>query len=129
MAGAPISDIVATPPRLGPRMRAFATKFSGCSSTLFASWVVLPLLVLSITACSSPREVDPDIATLYKRAASIETRNPVVVIHGILGARLQDRETSRSVWGAFGSSSVDPGSAEGQRLLALSLTPPKSARD
>lgn len=97
-----------------------------CSRPAFC---LLALLLLVLGSCSSPRGVDPDISALYASAASIETRNPVVVIHGILGARLQDRETSRSVWGAFDSKSIDPATPMGARLLALPLEIPSSARD
>jgi pimeloyl-ACP methyl ester carboxylesterase len=87
------------------------------------------LLLLSFFACSSPRDRLPQIRELYERAALIEARNPVVVIHGILGARLEQRSTGKTVWGAFTSKGIDPGSPDGARALALPLSPPRSASD
>lgn len=43
------------------------------------------------------RSSKPDLTALYADAAGVE-RPPVVVIHGILGARLQRAEDGREVW-------------------------------
>ena len=48
-------------------------------------------------ACTSPRSKLPDIANIYKEAALDEIRNPVVVLHGVLGARLVDHENGKTV--------------------------------
>jgi pimeloyl-ACP methyl ester carboxylesterase len=45
------------------------------------------------------------------------------VIPGILGSRLEDEETGRVVWGAFGGDFADPGQPAGARLLALPMAP------
>lgn len=90
--------------------------------------LALSLIVL-LTACSSPRVRLPKIAELYRDAALIETRNPVIVIHGILGARLQQRSTGKIVWGAFTSEGIDPNAIDGARALALPLEAPASAFD
>ncbi|MFT6082637.1 MAG: pimeloyl-ACP methyl ester carboxylesterase [Planctomycetota bacterium] len=84
----------------------------------------LPLLSLVAIAtlassCSSPRDHVPEIRKLYRNVAQRYTRNPVVVIHGILGARLEDRATKKTVWGAFTSNATDPTTEEGARALAL----------
>ncbi len=80
-------------------------------------------LLFLLAACTSPRTRVPNIAKIYEQAALDEIRNPVVVIHGILGARLVDRETKRTVWGAFTNEAYDPNTKEGARALALPLDP------
>lgn len=69
--------------------------------------------LLLCAACSSPRDHTPQIRTLYGEAAKRHARNPVVVVHGILGARLEHRESRQTVWGAFTSDAADPASKEG----------------
>lgn len=88
--------------------------------------VALAFLFL-LAACTSPRTRVPNIAKIYEDAALDEVRNPVVVIHGILGARLADRETRRTVWGAFTNEAYDPNTREGARALSLPLEPLRSA--
>ena len=80
-------------------------------------------------ACTSPRSKLPDIANIYKEAALDEIRNPVVVLHGVLGARLVDSENGKTVWGAFTNKSYDPNTPEGTRAMCLSLDVPASASD
>ncbi len=67
----------------------------------------------------------PDLGRLYNAAAQRHEpwRNPVIVIPGILGSRLRDRETNRLVWGAFSGDYADPRTAEGARLVALPMQP------
>lgn len=85
-------------------------------------------VLLVLAACGgSPRSHEPRIRELYRVAAKQEARNPVVVIHGILGARLAERSTGRVVWGAFAGDYADPSTADGSRLLALPLRPPAGA--
>ncbi len=90
-----------------------------------SSLLLAPLLLL--LACTSPREKLPNIAKIYEQAALDEIRNPVVVIHGMLGARLADRETKRTVWGAFTNEAYDPNTEEGARALSLPLDPLRKA--
>ncbi len=78
-------------------------------------------LVLLAVACSSPRLAVPEIASIYAEAALDEIRNPVIVIHGILGARLQQKGTGKVVWGAFTSDGVDPATAEGAHAVAVPI--------
>lgn len=86
------------------------------------------LSCLATSGCSSPRDVPPAVRELYREAARRESRNPVVVIHGILGARLLQRSTGRTVWGAFTSDGIDPGTPDGALALALPLDVPENAR-
>ena len=98
-----------------------------------SSLLRLPLVVV-LTACAAS---DPGLEfgsgayyeSLYGSAARDEVRNPVVVIHGILGARLVDPETDKIVWGAFTSQSVDPNDPVGAALIGLPLDPLSSAFD
>ena len=76
-------------------------------------------LLTFAAACSSPRDATPQIRELYRESAQRHARNPVVVIHGILGARLEDRASGKTVWGAFTNDASDPATADGSRALAL----------
>ncbi|MGC6487241.1 MAG: lipase/acyltransferase domain-containing protein [Planctomycetota bacterium] len=76
-------------------------------------------LLLLVAGCSSPRDHVPEIRRLYGEASKRHVRNPVVVVHGILGARLEHRETKQTVWGAFTSGSADPTTREGAVRLSV----------
>ena len=67
----------------------------------------------------------PDLGALYNAAAQRHEpwRNPVIVIPGILGSRLRDRDTKRLVWGAFSGDYADPRRGDGARLIALPMRP------
>ncbi len=73
----------------------------------------------------------PDFTTLYDRAAkqSPAERNPVIVIPGILGSRLVDRASGKSIWGAFDGDFADPSTPEGVRLTALPMIPGQPLRE
>ncbi len=89
-----------------------------------AAFALLTLLMV-VTGCHHwGHDHLPPIRENYREAAKIDTRNPVIVIHGILGARLTQRSTGRVVWGAFNSDSVSPKTPEGSRLIALPLEIP-----
>ena len=83
-----------------------------------------------LTGCSGFQTV-PDLGNLYNQLAQEEDpdRNPVIVIPGILGSRLEDGNTGEVVWGAFGSGAVDPTSAEGAPLLALPMATGAALKD
>lgn len=85
------------------------------------------LSAVAMVSCTSIRGRLPAVRELYREASLRETRNPVVVIHGILGARLEERETHRSVWGAFTDDYANPETEDGARLVALPLRIPESA--
>jgi hypothetical protein len=85
-------------------------------------------LALWTYACgTAPRDRHPIIRDLYRTAARREARNPVIVIHGILGARLEERASKKTLWGAFTEDYADPEREDGARLIALPLRPPTSA--
>ena len=64
-----------------------------------------------------------DLAGIYADAAArdITERNPIVFIPGILGSKLVDTDSEKSVWGDFGSSYADPAQSENRRLIALPM--------
>jgi hypothetical protein len=80
-------------------------------------------LALGTIGCAAGPFPLPDLGGLYNQAAQAgdETRNPVIVIPGILGSRLRDRETGRIVWGAFLGTYADPRTPDGARLVALPM--------
>ncbi len=65
-----------------------------------------------------------DIGNIYNRSAQSDEgiRNPVIVIPGILGSRLEDRESGQAVWGEINRKSVDPESAAGAAIAALPIS-------
>lgn len=81
----------------------------------FSVFSALPVLLLLFTAaCSSPdsaigsyqsanvyeKPLYGDIAEESKKYEG-PARNPVIFIHGFLGARLRDKETGECIWGNF----------------------------
>jgi pimeloyl-ACP methyl ester carboxylesterase len=79
-------------------------------------------LITTLIGCSQPHR-DPDLALIYNDAAQNigDDRNPVIVIPGILGSKLEDSQSGQSVWGAFTYGSVDADKPEGARLFALPM--------
>ena len=65
----------------------------------------------------------PDLGGLYNRAAQYHRpeRNPIVVIPGLMGSKLEDSDSGRIVWGAFTRKAARPGDPEGARLIALPM--------
>ncbi len=86
---------------------------------------ILAITTLGLTlmsACSSaPRS--PDLGSLYNQAAKHhhEFRNPAIVIPGILGSRLKDQASERTVWGAFGGGAANPQKPDGALLASLPM--------
>lgn len=90
--------------------------------------IVAAVVAVGCTAGPSPA---PDLGGLYTRAARAGdvTRNPVIVIPGILGSKLQDRESGRVVWGAFIGTYADPRRPDGARLVALPMADGRPLRE
>ncbi|MGD8976140.1 MAG: hypothetical protein PVG91_00940, partial [Gammaproteobacteria bacterium] len=82
----------------------------------FFRWVIIAVsAAILVGACSAPR---PDLARLYAKQAN-PRQPPVILIHGILGSRLQDPAGGDEAW---------PGSAwrllfHDYRDLALEIDP------
>lgn len=85
------------------------------------------LSVLVLLACAS-QPLEPPLSIIYSPSASYHgpDRNPIIVIPGLLGSRLRDPGSGKLIWGAFDSEGVNPGSAEGFRLIALRTSPPRA---
>ncbi len=77
---------------------------------------------LLLSACTAGFRA-PDLGALYNEAAAAEesARRPVLVIPGILGSRLTERDSGRTVWGAFTGDYADPTRPEDARLIALPM--------
>jgi hypothetical protein len=60
-----------------------------------------------------------DIAAIYQRAAQqdLTTRNPVIVIPGVMGSNLVAMESSKSIWGDF----KDRDASQDIRLIGLPM--------
>ena len=62
--------------------------------------VVIFAVVILISACS--KNIQPDLAHLYDTTyISYETPPPVILIHGIMGSKLRDKNSLKELW--FGS--------------------------
>ena len=81
----------------------------------------------TLSACASGTK-PANIKQIYDKSAQyhLPDRNPVIVIPGILGSSLIDETTGKSVWGAFRANYANPNTAEGARLISLSLDPDNS---
>lgn len=86
---------------------------------LFCVLLVTSLIFLS--ACRS--EPRPDLGAIYDEPAQKigSERNPVIVIPGILGSKLEEPGMKTPVWGAFTYGAADPDYPEGARLVALPM--------
>ena len=80
-------------------------------------------LILAATGCTTSVTPLPDLGHLYDRAASWrdDERNPVIVIPGVLGAKLVDEDSDRIAWSAFLGSYADPRKPDGARMVALPM--------
>ena len=80
------------------------------------------LVLLCGAGCKTSTPI-PDLAGLYNQAARHhhEFRNPAIVIPGILGTRLTDPASGRTVWGAFGGGAANPQKPDGARLASLPM--------
>jgi len=93
-------------------------------------FVIISLLVATFfCSCSKTYKVKPpELKNIYKDAAlqSDLHRNPVIVIPGILGSKLYDKEADQEIWGVFNSQFTGPDSPETARQVALPMSLGKS---
>jgi pimeloyl-ACP methyl ester carboxylesterase len=77
--------------------------------------------------CASVKQ-GPELGELYNQAAQHHSarRHPVIVIPGILGSKLIERDTSQIVWGAFANGYANPNRPDGARLIALPMAKGKT---
>ena len=95
--------------------------------------VICLALVCLCSACSTRLNI-PDFGEIYTRSAMYHgiDRNPIIVIPGVLGSKLKDEVSGKSIWGAFGGGYADPSVDEEMRLIALPIKegiPLKDLRD
>ena len=83
----------------------------------------LVLLALAHASCTTSLRPGPDLGDLYDRAARANDaeRNPIIVIPGVLGTVLREKQNGRIVWGTFVGTYADPRRAEGAQLVALPM--------
>ena len=82
--------------------------------------VLLPAIALM--GCATFGSDDQaDIKIIYEASAQYHRpdRNPIIVIPGILGSKLIDRDTGQVVWGAFDPQAIDPNTPAGARSMSL----------
>lgn len=83
--------------------------------------------LVAIAGCGSgPAEAAPDLERIYGVAAREigEARTPVIVIPGILGSKLEDRDSGGQVWGALTYNAAKVADADREdpfRLIALPI--------
>ena len=65
----------------------------------------------------------PELASIYEPSVQLPDtiRNPVIVIPGMMGSRLHDQASDRTVWGVFDSQSINPAVPSDVRLLAFPI--------
>ena len=87
---------------------------------LYAVVLLLMSAGLLVACRSEPR---PDLGAIYDEAAQQigAERNPVIVIPGILGSKLEEPGLKTPVWGAFTYGAADPDYPAGARLVALPM--------
>lgn len=89
------------------------------AALLAALGAVLP----GIVGCTGSPATSIPLDDIYGEAARNigARRNPVVVIPGILGSRLVEKDTGQVLWGAFTYGAADPDFPAGARLVALPM--------
>lgn len=88
----------------------------------YLPWLAAAATLTAVAGCTSPG-IKPDLGTIYAETAhhQSELGNPVILVPGLMGSNLVDRESGKPVWGAFRSGSVNANTPEGARILALPM--------
>jgi hypothetical protein len=89
-----------------------------------ARWLsagILASAALQLASCAGQAEIPLESIYGPRARATATTRTPVVVIPGILGSKLVDRQSGRSVWGAFQFGAIDADNPEDARIFALPM--------
>ena len=95
-------------------MRDSSPILSSAKAHTALAGVTWGLLLVFLSGCTTSLRPAPDLGGIYNRAARSDhaTRNPIIVIPGILGSKLVDAETGQPVWGAFVTEAASPADAE-----------------
>ena len=88
---------------------------------------------LAVVAGAGCKSASPsaDLGAIYDEAAQNigDERNPVIVIPGVLGSKLESAGSMTPVWGSFTYGAADADTAEGARLVALPMREGVPLRD
>ena len=92
--------------------------------------VIFYFIIIIVTGCASQYKT-PDLGGLYNDLVQNENpyRNPVILIPGLLGLRLIERDSKEVAWGAFGIKMTSPNTKKGARRIALPMQMGKTLRD
>ena len=98
--------------------------FNAASITTGPGAMALFLSFLAAGCSTFRKEPTSDLRIIYEESAQyhLPDRNPIIVIPGILGSKLVDADSGRTVWGAFEPAALDPARPEDARLIALPIT-------
>lgn len=68
------------------------------------------------------KKATPELGTIYEPTVKLENviRNPVIVVPGMMGSRLQTKD-ERTIWGVFDNQSIDVDNAEDVRLIGYPI--------
>ena len=91
-------------------------------STSNAAVCLILFLYVLLPGCATHPKA-PDLGELYTRGAQYHgvESNPVIVIPGVLGSRLELENSDLVVWGAFSGEYANPSTPSGARLVALPM--------
>ncbi len=92
--------------------------------------VIFCVITILITGCTSQHKT-PDLGGLYNALVQNESpyRNPVILIPGLLGSHLIERDSKEVAWGAFGINRTNPDTEKGARRIALPMQMGKTLGD
>lgn len=93
----------------------------GYSRMLYTFFIAA--LVLMISSGCSQKQRTVNLGELYNRSARSHPidRNPVILIPGIKGSQLVDKETGTIIWGAFGGKGLNPNTPLGLELFSVPM--------
>ena len=74
-----------------------------------------------LASCAQQEKIPLESIYGARARATATTRTPVVVVPGILGSKLVDRPSGRTVWGAFQFGAVDADVPADARLFAIPM--------
>lgn len=90
--------------------------------------IAIAFILPALLSCASNKVHKERVKKLYEPVAQEQApdRNPVILIPGILGSKLQDLDSKATVWGAFSPGAIIPNKPGSKRLIGLPLAFGKS---